>query len=144
LDKIGDTFGARWGGLAEKVGVGCTVLGGVGGLAELATTGATAIAARGAIETSAKLVEAGAAGAAGVEKGRAERFQGDAVDAHADALGARALAKAAQHDQEQVIGLLRVAEKASRKGMQAVMAMAREIDATHHLEASSLGRTVRA
>jgi hypothetical protein len=142
--EIGEHCGKQWGGIAEKVGVGCSVLGGVGSLAELATSGATMAASRGALFTGAKLAEAGADAGAGIERGRAERFQGDAVDAHADALAGRASAKAAQREQEQVIELLRVAEKAARKGMQAVMAMANEIDATHRLEASSTGKAVRA
>lgn len=142
--KIGQELGSTWGEVAMWTGVACSVAGSCWSVGEVIAKGCAAIASRGALEVGARAVETGASAGATVYDVEKLEQQADAVDRRADALAQRNAGKAAQRDVEQVIELLRVAEQAARKGMQAVLSMSREVQATHELEISSIGRGVRA
>lgn len=142
--KIGEWAGAQWGAAADRAGLMLGVVGCAAGLGQLATAGAEQVAARSALEAAARASQAGLQGGAAYEQKVSADHAADAVDRRADALGQRTVAKGAQREEEQIIELLRVAEQAARKGMQAVLAMSQELEGAHRLEAAALGRGVRA
>jgi hypothetical protein len=143
-ETIGHELGENWGKVAMWGGLACSVAGSCWNVGELLSQGGTIAASKSSVEVAARMTGAAADGGAAAYEASSKSHEADASDRHADALADRTTAKALQRDVEQMIELLRTAEKSARRGMQAVMNMSKEIEATHTLMSSSIGKAVRA